>query len=340
MWNLEPLQEISSVDEVRYSQLDADQLKVYRRLERLSPDTQRNYLARFRNFIHKRRVGHPTTRHSERTLRSAIQFGYDLNCLVTCPELRSAWEQRRYSWEISGRPLHSDKLELNWWDVADQPNPYRIQVGNSTRRRSRLRQLPSNWWMTTIEHCDTSGVQLQAAMILLFLTGCRPGEVSTARFERLPDHGLLVRLVCSKRRHIQDGVSYRDLTLKADETEQGTLVSRLIFLLYDNHVVGQMYANDAKALQNLCTRLSAKLWPKLRPGLNPSCYRALFIADLKADGVTRGAIAYLAGHTSERTASYYGLSKQGTRGRRAYLSIPETSTHQERVDVAARMRAR
>jgi integrase len=332
------LSEIDSLGEVSYSKLDAEQLAVYHRLERLSPATQRNYLARFRNYLYNREVGYAKTRQSKRTLRCAINYGFDLNSLTTCPDLRAAWQRERSAWIYCGRPGNHNEGEFNHRFVQEDyySDDDTDNLAASTRRRSRLKRLPPDWHSTCFDNCKRSSSELQAGLIILYLSGCRPGEVRSAKFDRLGKDELRLTLECSKRRHIQLGVSHRTITLKADTSAQGVLVDRLISLVFNEHGADQIHTVSAKSIQNLCARLSERLWPQVQPGLNPSCFRCLFIADLKADKISRTVIAELAGHTSEDTASLYGVRKQGRSGRRTYLNLPPSAREQENSSNAGR----
>jgi hypothetical protein len=139
---------------------------------------------------------------------------------------------------------------------------------------------------------------------------------------------LSVTIACAKERGNEKEPRRRTLTVNRDGFMFNSYLDKLEIWLGEKETTRPFLNLKAAAMNNLCRRLSRKLWPR-RPLINPSCFRCLFIADLKSDGIPREQIAVQVGHMATRSASRYGTAKQGRAGRRGYLHLEQNMEKNE-----------
>lgn len=126
-------------------------------------------------------------------------------------------------------------------------------------------------------------------LIGLRLSGCRPGEIASARIENVKDGMLFVR---NKTAH-STGEAYRPVYLTAE-------LSELIRQLSEGRTEGLIWRNAEKgqwkrmALVPAMRRLRVKL--KLRKGITLYTYRSRFVTSALEKGIDAISVSELVGH--------------------------------------------
>ncbi|MEP7294616.1 MAG: site-specific integrase [Burkholderiales bacterium] len=302
---------ILTLDEVIESELKEWQQSLFDRLRQLAPRTIRTCALRFRRRELGEPIAMPGNKASLRSLQSAYRIGLELNCLHPDPVAAAGWRRVAQDGPVP-MSMHVETCEDGWL-------AFRTPGEGSPRagRRQRLATLPKDWLRRSIEAADTSSPMLRSAVLVLAITGCRPAEVQSLDWKSDSDSKVLT-LTCAKSATLRE----RDFRLDlAESVELSEMVGALSGYLMSAAEPRPFARVNPKSLENLCQRISLRLWPELKPGLTVSCYRNLFSADLKRAGVARELIAYYMGHTSTRTAGYYGTHMQGKTGRRDYLIL-------------------
>ncbi|MDM0017547.1 hypothetical protein [Variovorax saccharolyticus] len=303
-----------SLKDVREEHLNEEQKALLGDLRMLSSRTQRSYASAFKGYL-ARRPYVPANIHAARAWVAGVRWGCRLNTLHPDPDISDGWKSLLPNIWVPEVEFH-DEVGARYIHCVDRN-------ARQGRRRHRLAHIPENFVeLMLAESSLNSRSDLHFALLLLFLTGCRPSEIASASFE-FSNEDVRVTIACAKEKFNENNSRSRMLTL---ERQYG------VFARYLNNLkdwVGLVDRSlpfshlNAAAMNNLCARLSKKLWPKKKIA-NPSCFRCLFIADLKKEGVPREQIAAQVGHLAEKSASRYGTARQGRDGRRAYLCIEQS----------------
>jgi integrase len=162
---------------------------------------------------------------------------------------------------------------------------------------------------------------LHFALFTMYLTGARPSEIKSAMFDFAAEHAY-VTLACAKEKFNERNSRLRTLAFDRSDRVINRRLREVELWVAEQEVIHPFRHLKSADLNNLCRRISQKLW-RGQVLVNPSCFRCLFIADLKKDGISRGIIADQVGHTAIKSASRYGTAQQGLKGRRSYLYVEQ-----------------
>ena len=167
------------------------------------------------------------------------------------------------------------------------------------------------------------------------LTGARPEELRTAKFQRFED-GLRVEIKGAKVSATK-GQEWRRFTLKNDGTSEFAHLfekAKKEWLTVDLPDGVKDYPD---AFSAALARAGKKVLPKAER-MSGYVYRHALASDLKADGFTREQIAAALGHAVTKTQDAYGRAVGGSAGKRS-LSVecasPIKVTHDTRYTTPA-----
>lgn len=311
---------LQSLAEVDVASLDARQREVLAILQALKPASIQRRAERFKRWIEQRPIRPPTTSAAARSLDAALRTGHLLNTLHPNPQVALHFLQ------MSAAALHVEAPTELVVDDCGFVAVVRLGLVRQQRRRARLSKLPSDWFERSLVAARRSSRALRLGMLAMALTGCRPCEVSSLRCDSTTS-GLKILIHCAKSSRAEPDKRPRfRLFHFVRSGELGQWLAEFERLLAFDQQSTPLAAVTAKSLENLCRRISASEFPKLKLGLTPSCFRNLFAADLKRDGCPREQIACFIGHESTKTATVYGVSNQGRKGRRDCLLQPHQLT--------------
>lgn len=303
-----------SLEDVPRGHFNEEQTALFSKLKMLSSSTQRSYAAAFRGYM-ERRPFSPANAHSARAWICGVRWGCELNSLHPDSAIADEWR------ETLSQGISIPEIEF-YDDLGSRYIRVPAYAERQGRRRHRLPLLPHDFVSRLLAHSKkNSRRDLHFALVALSLTGCRPCELSSMGFDFTKD-SLSVTIACAKERGNEKEPRHRTLTVKREGFMFTNFLDELEIWLEEEETTRPFVNLKAAAMNNLCRRLSRKLWP-LRPLVNPSCFRCLFIADLKSDGVPREQIASQVGHLATRSASRYGTARQGRTGRRGYLHLEQ-----------------
>lgn len=141
--------------------------------------------------------------------------------------------------------------------------------------------------------------------------GLRPGEWEHA--EWISDTQIHVRNAkhTNGRSHGVSRVVDIDPERELSDTVRVHMELLRNWMAIESNTFEEYYTNCRKALQRACR----KLWPRRESHITLYSGRHQFCANLKAQGESKGQIAYLMGHGSEDTATaHYGKRRSGWKG--------------------------
>lgn len=313
-----------SLEDVREEQLNEEQKALLSKLKMLSSSTRRSYASAFKGYLEGRPYV-PANIHAARAWVAGVRWGCALNTLHSDPEIASAWRETL---------SHGVSIpEVEFYDEIGCRYLY-FPTERQGRRRHRLSSIPADFVTRMLsESARNSRKDLHFALVMLAITGCRPCEIASMSFEFSEEH-MHVTVACAKEKFNEKNSRFRTLTVGRGDSMFVKYVNELEIWLEGQSTSKPFSTLKAAAMNNLCRRLSQKLWPR-RKLVNPSCFRCLFIADLKKDGIPRNQIAIQVGHLALKSASRYGTANQGRSGHRAYLHLE----HEAEEEFAARPKA-
>lgn len=303
---------IVNLSQVDVENLTPAQLVILAELQLLNRDTVRRSALRFKRYVARLAISPPRTLPAARALESALRTGLLLNCMH--PDISAA---------IYWSRVHADGgVKLPMTILMENGMPEFLPRGYELpqeKRRARLSRLPNYWLESFLSETDRCSPALQASLIIVALTGCRPVEVQSATIEQ-DANTITIRLRCAKDQ--QAGMigkpRFRELTMR-NIGILGEWVLKLRVIIVQLGTVNPLTTIGAKSIENACARISAILNLLDSSKITASCFRNQLSADLKRESVASEFISYVLGHTSPRTATRYGTWNQGCTGRRAYL---------------------
>ena len=220
----------------------------------------------------------------------------------------------------------SSAQNLDWERLAEVLPPFHEQLcalitlkqqGMTQPRRKRrskrqaLRGLPSTWREDLCERGARG--KYSDALLILALTGARPGEVVTGIDTWLQyDESLGMETVCfyvtGAKVTTHQGQPHRFVAYAADDTHP--LVAVLVRRL-SAESGRKLRIKIAKAgnLTAEIQRLGRNLWREHAHALTATCFRHQWSADVKASGDADAASRGL-GHRSAKTRRHYGTAHQ------------------------------
>lgn len=303
---------LASLEDVREEQLNEEQKALLSKLKMLSSSTRRSYASAFKGYLEARPYV-PANIHAARAWVAGVRWGCLLSTLHPDPEIAGAWR------ETLSHGISIPEVEFH--DEIGRRYLY-CPTGRQGRRRHRLSSISADFVDRMLsESAQNSRKDLHFALVALAITGCRPCELASMSIEFSEEH-MHVTLACAKEKFNEKNSRFRTLTVARGDSMFVRFVNELEVWLEGETTSNPFSTVNAAAMNNLCRRLSLKLWPR-RKLVNPSCFRCLFIADLKKDGIPRNEIAIHVGHLALKSASRYGTANQGRTGHRAYLQQRE-----------------
>ncbi|MBT2324993.1 site-specific integrase [Variovorax paradoxus] len=307
-----------TLEDVLEDRLNDEQRALFNKFKKLSSSTCRSYRSAFKGYLEGRPYV-PANIHAQRVWITGVKWGCLLNTLHPDPDTAARWTQTL-----------SDGISIPEVEFYDDLGCryLRCVSGRQGRRRHRLPSIATDFVERMIsQSAQSSREDLHFALMALALTGCRPCELASATFG-VDENYLYLTLACAKEKFNETNSRPRTLVMERAGPMFGKYVDELASWAEGQTAPNPFAAIKAADMNNLCRRLSRKLWPR-RQLVNPSCFRCVFIADLKNDCLHREHIAYQVGHQSQRSASRYGTSKQGISGRRGYLQCDLAEEREE-----------
>ena len=147
------------------------------------------------------------------------------------------------------------------------------------------------------------------------LTGARPDELRTAKFQREGDT-LKVGITGAKVTD-KNGQPWRMFTLKDDGTHEFAYLFGKAAAAWKTVDLPDGVTDYPDAFSAALARAGKKLFPKAER-MSGYVYRHVFASDMKKDGATHEHIAAALGHAATRTQQAYGRASGGTAGRRNF----------------------
>lgn len=227
-------------------------------------------------------------------------------------------------------------------------------------KKSALQKLSPNWreelWaMGSSPTWRESRPQLLPALAVLWLTGCRPAELTSGVLIGMRDDVLAIevrgaKLVDAGGR--QRGQPIRQYVFKLNAPDA---IDHPALLLL-RHLAGASkldekgsrmitVRHDADYLYNCVVALGRATYPTMRTRISPYVFRHQVGSDLKADpDVSLEDAAKAMGHLSDRSIGQYGHAvhgRKGGRGRVKPVAVRATRPvkHSPKVDRVARFKA-
>lgn len=165
------------------------------------------------------------------------------------------------------------------------------------------------------------------------LTGCRPTEIEGVHVSRDNAGNLFVTIQGAKT---NDGHGQPTRTLTLCNVPARPEFAHL-YKLAPFTVKGPEVKNHANAFAKALERAAKASFTPKAPSMSPYVYRHALASDLKADKTDPQQLAFILGHSVERTQRYYGHTASGTKGNRCVTGMgsqPVKCLEVQKQDVA------
>ena len=195
---------------------------------------------------------------------------------------------------------------------------------NSRKSRSKKNQtLPRNWADQILE--KSLGHRFYRAILILRVTGCRPGEIHGAKFI-YAENRIFVEIK-GKKVTEKNGQPLRRFAIPVAK-----LPNKFLEELKGERVIELSELATEKEQKNFrmyLNRLGMKLFPDIEEKISPISFRHAMASALRDAGWKKAEMAGVMGHVSENTQCHYGARRR-FKGKRPTAPVEKGSVQTAR----------
>ncbi len=184
----------------------------------------------------------------------------------------------------------------------------RIEIHSLKRREGRVRKLlglDRHWATRLVAATETENVLEHAAVVALFLTGCRLSELSDMALHLNGDN--LSVVIHGRKVRNDAGQEFRGVILPSE----GVVIKLTSLCPKDGSIVEPFKTLSPRRVERVIEKASQETQGAPRR-VSSSCLRNHVSSLCKALGWSPSKIAMMLGHQSEATQKYYGRSILGS----------------------------
>lgn len=219
--------------------------------------------------------------------------------------LKTADESHKIAWQKKIKLL--EKYSDLYQDFeTSKPLPKIPPLKKRSGQKKSLAGLPQDWRESLAKRLP----KYRAAFLIAAATGCRPAELVTGVAVKI-ENGEIFATIAGAKTTEHAGQISRTIKIALDEVD-GSIATQLAELI-GNHGVTRIGIENEKLFSGAIRDAARREWKSKKTDLSAYSLRHQFASDRKNENWAQADVSAMLGHSTEKTASYYGV-KTAARG--------------------------